>query len=109
MLLAWLLCYSGFGALCLAMDRHHRDLLGRPALPWVRRVLRWAGVSLLGLSLWVAIVVAGVALGLVQWCAVLMGSALLLVWGLAYRPRVAVGMAGLSVLASPLAAFAALS
>ena len=29
MLLALLLCYGGFTALCLSMDRHHAELLGR--------------------------------------------------------------------------------
>ena len=106
MLLACLLCYGGFTALCLSMDRHHAELLGRkPSLP-VRRRMRWAGWLLLGMSLWAAVSTTGWALGLVEWCAVLMLSALLLVMLMPYRPRLALSLAALSLLASPIAAFA---
>jgi len=42
----------------------------------------------------------------VEWCAVLMLSALLLVLLLPYRPRLALSLAGVGLLASPVAAFA---
>ena len=48
----------------------------------------------------------GWGLGLVEWFAVLMLSALVLVLLMPYRPRLALAVAGLSVLASPVAAFA---
>ena len=48
----------------------------------------------------------GWSFGLVDWCAVLMLSALTLVLLLPYRPRLALTMAGLSLLASPVAAWA---
>lgn len=108
MLLACLLCYGGFTALCLSMDRHNAELLGRKASLAVRRRLQWAGWSLLGVSLWAAVSVAGWAFGLVQWFAVLMLSALLLVMLMPYRPRMALSLAALSLLASPIAAFAVL-
>ncbi|MBK5539152.1 DUF3325 domain-containing protein [Pseudomonas sp. TH05] len=108
MLLAVLLCYAGFAALCLSMDRHHSDLLGRKASAGRRQGLRLGGWSLLGLSLWAAVAAAGWGLGLVQWCAVLMLSALLLVLLLPYRPRLALWLAALGLLASPLAAVAQL-
>lgn len=108
MLLACLLCYGGFTALCLSMDRHHAELLGRKASLVVRRRLQWAGWSLLGVSLWAAVSGAGWAFGLVQWFAVLMLSALLLVMLMPYRPRMALSLAALSLLASPIAAFAVL-
>ncbi|WP_077047259.1 DUF3325 domain-containing protein [Pseudomonas sp. KK4] len=108
MLLACLLCYGGFTALCLSMDRHHAELLGRKASTAVRRPLKWAGWSLLGGSLWAAVSVAGWAFGLVQWCAVLMLSALLLVMLMPYRRRMALSLAALSLLASPIAAYAVL-
>lgn len=107
MLLALLLCYAGFTALCVSMDRHHGELLhGKPS--HLRRLgLRVAGWSLLGVSLWPAVMASGWSRGLVEWCAVLMFSALLLVLLLPYRPRLALMLAGAGVLASPVAALAA--
>jgi hypothetical protein len=43
---------------------------------------------------------------LVEWFAVLMLSALLLVLLMPYRPRLALSLAGVSLLISPVAAFA---
>ncbi|MNR61479.1 hypothetical protein D3C85_1832480 [compost metagenome] len=68
--------------------------------------MRISGWLLLALSLWAAVSAAGWGLGLVQWFAVLMLSALLLVLLLPYRPRLALALAGVSLLASPVAAFA---
>ena len=61
---------------------------------------------LLGVSIWPSVLGAGWSQGLVEWCAVLMLSALLLVLLLPYRPRLALILAGLALLASPVAAFA---
>ena len=68
--------------------------------------MRISGWLLLALSLWAAVSAAGWGLGLVQWFAVLMLSGLLLVLLLPYRPRLALSLAGVSLLASPVAAFA---
>ena len=106
MLLALLLCYGGFTALCLSMDRHHADLLRRKLSSRSRQLFRVAGWLLLSVSLWSALAVTDWALGLVEWFAVLMLSALLLVLLLPYRPRLALALAGLSLLASPMAAMA---
>jgi hypothetical protein len=106
MLLALLLCYGGFTALCLSMDRHHADLLRRKLSSRSRQLFRVAGWLLLSVSLWSALAVTDWALGLVEWFAVLMLSALLLVLLMPYRPRLAVALAGMSLLASPIAAFA---
>ena len=108
MLLALLMCYAGFTALCLSTDRHHGELLHRKLSPRRRLALRVAGWLLLTLSIWPAVSVAGWGQGLVQWCAVLMLSALLLVLLLPYRPRLALILAGVGLLASPVAAFATL-
>jgi hypothetical protein len=43
-------------------------------------------------------------MGMVQWSAGLMASAVLLVWLLPYQPRLALGVAAASVLVSPFAA-----
>lgn len=106
MLLALLLCYGGFTALCLSMDRHHAELLGRQPTARRRLLLKLAGWLLLVCSLWAALSSTGWGLALVEWFAVLMLSALLLVLLLPYRPRLAVSLAGVSLLISPVAAFA---
>jgi len=51
MLLALLLCYAGFSALCLSVPRHHDELLGNKPSARRARVLKLAGWLLLGLSL----------------------------------------------------------
>ncbi|MGN4047283.1 DUF3325 domain-containing protein [Pseudomonas sp. SM4] len=106
MLLALLLCYAGFTALCLSMPRHHDELLGHKPSAVRRQALKIAGWLLLCLSLWAAVTVNGWSFGLVDWFAVLMLSALTLVLLLPYRPRLALALAGLSLLASPVAAWA---
>jgi hypothetical protein len=108
MLLAWLMCYVGFTALCLSTDRHHGELLHSKPSPRRRLGLRVAGGWLLTLSIWPAVAATGWAQGPVEWCAVLMLSALLLVLLLPYRPRLALSLAGVGLLASPVAAFATL-
>ncbi|TWC59275.1 uncharacterized protein DUF3325 [Pseudomonas sp. SJZ080] len=106
MLLALLLCYGGFTALCLSMDRHHAELLGCKPSARRRRGMKLGGWVLLALSLWAAVSSTGWGLGLVEWFAVLMLSALLLVLLMPYRPRLALSLAGVSLLISPVAAFA---
>ncbi len=108
MLLALLMCYAGFTALCLSTDRHHGELLHSKPSPRRRLGLRAVGWLLLIASIWPAVTVAGWSHGLVEWCAVLMLSALLLVLLLPYRPRLALILAGVGLLASPVAAFATL-
>lgn len=106
MLIALLLCYAGFTALCLATERHHGELLHSKPSPRRRLAWRTVGWGLLGLALWPAVAASGWGLGLVEWCAVLMLSALLLVLLLPYRPRLALALAGVGLLASPVAALA---
>jgi len=108
MLLALLMCYAGFTALCLSTDRHHGELLHSKPSPPRRLTLRVAGRLLLALSMWPAVAASNWAQGVVEWCAVLMLSALLLVLLLPYRPRLALILAGVGLLASPVAAFALL-
>ena len=106
MLLALLLTYAGFTALCLSMPRHHDELLSRKPSTRRRQGLKLAGWFLLGLSLWAAVSANGWSFGLVDWFAVLMLSALALVLLLPYRPRLALALAAASLLASPVAAWA---
>jgi hypothetical protein len=92
-----MLCYAGFTALCLAMDRHHQDVLGgKPgrARQWS---LRLAGAALLGLATLLLMASGGWAMGLLRSLALAMASAGLLVWLLPYQPGWALRLAALAV------------
>ena len=104
MLLPALLCYSGFTALCLSMERHYSDLLaGKPSVQR-RRGLKIAGWLLLVIACWLAVATRGWAMGLVEWTAALMGSAVLLVFLMPYKPRWILPLAGVGLLLVPLVA-----
>ncbi|MGY4490538.1 DUF3325 domain-containing protein [Pseudomonas sp. TE3610] len=103
MLIIGLLCYAGFTGLCLGMERHYRELVGRPLQPRISWGLRLMAVLLLAAALWLAVGAdGGWSMGLVHWFAALMASVMVLVFVLPYRPRLALGMAAASVIAAPL-------
>lgn len=105
MLLATLLCYVGFTALCLSMSKHYGELLhGKPSIRR-SRLLKVFGWSCLVVSLWAALGSTAWGMGLVQWCAALMACALLLVFLIPFRPRLALILAAAGLLFSPVAAF----
>ncbi|MGV7030423.1 DUF3325 domain-containing protein [Methylobacterium symbioticum] len=80
------LCFAGFGALALSLDRHHRDALGG-RVPAGRIVpQRLGGWALILLSLAAAVALEGWNFGPVQWIGALTGAALLVVALLSYRP-----------------------
>lgn len=102
MLLATLLCYVGFTALCLSMTKHYGELLHSKLSASRSRVLKVVGWLCLCLSLWAALASTSLGLGLVQWCAALMGSALLLVFLIPFGPRLVLVLAAAGVLVGPL-------
>ncbi|KAA8695771.1 DUF3325 domain-containing protein [Pseudomonas syringae pv. tagetis] len=108
MLLAALLCYVGFTCLCLSMTRHYGELLKGPLTGHRRRALKLVGWGALSLSSWAAIQADGWMMGTVNWFAVLMSSAVLLVALLPFRPRWVLALAGCGALLSPLAAMSRL-
>jgi hypothetical protein len=86
-LLALLSAHIGFGALALAMDRHHRQVFGRgPGTP-LRITLRIVGASALAASFAACVAGSGWSIGAVEWFGVLSAAPLTLVLLLAYRPR----------------------
>lgn len=97
-----LIAFAGFVALCLAMEKHFAELLGRKPRPGQLRLLRSAGWLLLVLSQVLSVHLRGWAHGLVEWTAVLMAVATLWVFGLPYQPRLLLGLAAVSVVLGPL-------
>jgi hypothetical protein len=97
MLAPALLCYAAFGALCLAMERHQQDVLGRRLGRRWQLTLRVAAVLLLATALMALMSTAGWAMGLAQGVALAMATAGGLVWLLSYWPRVAMSLAGVAL------------
>lgn len=86
LILSLLLSFSGFAALALSLDRHHRAAY-RVGVPKARvGSLRMAGWCGLGLSFAAAVAAGGWNFGPVQWVGSLTGSALAVVAIVAYRP-----------------------
>ena len=104
MLSVALIGFAGFAALCLAMDKHFNELLGRKPGPGQLRLLRGLGWLLLALSLMLAVHLRGWAYGLVEWLAVLMAGVTLWVFGWPYQPRLLLGLAAASLVLGPLLA-----
>jgi hypothetical protein len=93
------LAHAGFVALCLAMQRHHEQVLGQRRIPPARRrCLAAGGWALLAASLAPPVQAAGWGLGLVVWTGLLTAAALPIVVLLAYRPRWVMATAGVAVL-----------
>jgi hypothetical protein len=105
MLALLLLNYSGLSLLCLAMERHALDLLGRRLSKGARWGVRLAGWAVLALSL-ASAAWRGGSVAWVEWVALLMAAGVLWVWLLPYQPRLALGLAGGGLLLGPVAAFA---
>lgn len=103
MLAFMLLNYSGLGLLCLAMERHGPDLLGRRLSRSARLGFRLAGWGVLTVSLAIAVWRGGSVVW-VEWVAVLMAGGVLWVWLLPYWPRLALGLAGGGLLLGPFVA-----
>jgi hypothetical protein len=66
--MAWLglaiapLCFAGFGAMALSMDRHHRDLTGAPCPAGLRRRLRRQSLVVFALAAATAILGRGIGI-----------------------------------------------
>ncbi|KDN97376.1 DUF3325 domain-containing protein [Pseudomonas donghuensis] len=100
--------FAGFAALCLAMEKHYKDLLGHKPAHARLMALRIAGWVLLALALLLAVRHSGWAMGLVELFAVLMAGVTLWVFLLPYQPRLLLSLATASVVLAPLTAMASL-
>lgn len=80
--------HAGFVLLCLSMERHHEQVLGRRRIaPLRRRLLAGAGWLLLLLSPLPLVRADGWGLGVVSWTGLLTAAALPVVLLLTFRPR----------------------
>lgn len=100
-----LFAFAGFAALCLAMDKHQSELLGRRLARRRIRLLRCVAIATLAVAYACAVAVSGWRFGSVEWVGAIMIAALALTLLLPYRPlwivRLAVGgsAAGVSICA----------
>jgi hypothetical protein len=87
--LALALSYSGFSALCLAMEKHHLELYGKDRTsPQRMQLLRGLGWLLLAVAFGLSVAARGWAIGPVQWLGALTaGAVVLALWLLPYRPK----------------------
>lgn len=102
MLTTALLCYVGFTALCLSMEKHYLELIGRPPKPQVLPSLRVFGWLMLALSVLPSVHKQGWAMGLVNVGAVWIASAVFLVWLIPYGPKWALRLAAVGLVVAPL-------
>ncbi|WP_017170104.1 DUF3325 family protein [Xanthomonas phaseoli] len=94
-LLLLALNFSGFAALCLAMDKHQQQLRGRLLGTTRSRQLRVVGWLLLCLTFALAVHAQGWGIGAVLWLGTLTASAAVLaLWLLPYRRVAAPVLAG---------------
>ena len=87
------LCFSGFVALSLSMNRHHEQVFATK--PGERRiqVLRLAGWLALGLAIVPCLQAFSLSVGLTLWVSTLSVAAALLIILLPYAPRVITSVA----------------
>ncbi len=104
MLAIALFAFAGSAALCLAMDKHFTELLGRKPKAEQLLGLRVVGWLLMALALTAAVNHSGWARGLVELFGVLMVGLCLWVFLLPYRPRWLLGLAFVSLLLAPFSA-----
>ncbi len=87
LLLAFALSYLAMAALCLAMSRHHKALLGGAPGPARQRGLRAFAALGLGLALALCWNARGGDIGAVLWLCLVMLAGLLVATLLAWRER----------------------
>lgn len=86
-------CFSGFAALCLSMDRHHKQVFGEPAPRLDRWMFRLGGWATLAISCVPTVLELGPSIGISLWVTLLSVAGLMVVLLLSYRPRLMVALA----------------
>lgn len=100
-LAAWL-AYAGLTSLCLAMPRHYRQVSGRHPGLAVRLGFRIVGWLCLAAALASSVAALGWPIGSVAWFGLVSVTSLLLVFLLAYTPRLAAALALLGFVLPPI-------
>ncbi|PUA99647.1 uncharacterized protein DUF3325 [Acidovorax sp. 107] len=103
---AFLLCFAGWSAIALGMDRHHEDATGHEGTAHRLQQLRCAGWLLLLFSLWLAARPTGGALAslaVTAWTVALSMAAVAVTAAMTWQPRRTPLLAG-AALVSGLAA-----
>ncbi|WP_191575356.1 DUF3325 domain-containing protein [Achromobacter animicus] len=95
--MALLLTYAGMACLALATPRHYHQVWTRDPHAGHTRVLRGAGVLLMGLAILPCVGLWGDVLGMVVWLGWLSAGALLWFGLLSWAPRPAAGTAAVAV------------
>ncbi|MBA1204549.1 DUF3325 domain-containing protein [Pseudomonas capeferrum] len=94
MFIGGVLCaYGGMLGLCQGLERHYKQVWGKPCAPWRSRVLRGLGWVGLVASLLLCVQAWGWAMGPVAWFGAMSLAGLALVMLLPYWPRLAVSLA----------------
>ncbi len=80
---------AGMAWLALAMEVHWDQVMSRPATEAhaTRRLLRGLGAVALPLSLWACLLADRPSMAALVWVMLLAGSAVVVAWVLAHRPR----------------------
>ena len=94
--LSFALAYAGLTALCLSMQRHHRQAMNRAVTPMARTGLIVAGWLCLLASILPCFVVWDTGTGVVAWIGILSAAGYGLAFLLPYAPRTAVTLGGLA-------------
>lgn len=92
--------YAGLSGLCLSIERHYKQVLGKVPQPATQRLLYWAGWLLLVFSFACSLGGWGRVFGPVMWVAILTLNTALLVLLLSYRVKLVAVTGAASLLLS---------
>lgn len=87
------LCFSGFTALCLSMNRHHQQLFEDPPHRLERWIFRIGGWLTLLLASTPCLLELGPSMGLAFWVAEWSVAAMAVLLLLSYRPQIIIPVA----------------
>lgn len=87
------LCFSGFTALCLSMDRHHQQVFGQKPPQPERLIFQIGGWLTLPIACAPCILEFGPSIGIALWLTELSLAALSVLLLLSYRPRLILPLA----------------
>jgi len=99
-LIALLAAFAGFTGICVSMAKHQREVWKEPLERHAILALRVSGAASLLLAWAISCRSWGLGMGTVAWVCLIGLAPLILVFGFAYRPKLTIYAAGLSVMAA---------